>query len=108
MDNRHLVWSRSNLWAAVARVLGVTPADGPRKGGARAAPAPMRSLKRRLYGLAFTVARFLVVEKGRGAPLHRKTRRREAVLSLGGPAQRPSRTRGSRRSRGSHGCSRRK
>jgi hypothetical protein len=65
-------------------------------------------LSRRLYGLAFTVARFLVVENGRGTPLHRETRRREAVLSLGGSEQRPARARSPRRSRTSHGCSRRK
>jgi hypothetical protein len=122
MDNRHLVLSRPNLWAtarpraarlwaaaclqAAARLLGVAPAGGSHRGGAgaRAASAPMRSLKRRLYGLAFTVARFLVVENGRGIPLHCETRRRGAVLNLGGLEQRPTRARGPRRSIDFHGC----
>ena len=63
--------------------------------------------KRWLYHVAFAIARFLVVENRHGTSLHRETRRREAVFSLGGPGQRSTQVRGSRRGRSSQRRARR-
>jgi hypothetical protein len=59
------------------------------------------SCRRWLYHLAFAIARFLVMDVRYGTSLHRETQRPEAVLSLGGPKQRPAQVRGSQWRRGS-------
>jgi hypothetical protein len=65
------------------------------------------SCGRWFYQGAFALARFLAVEQAYGISLHRGTRRREAVLSLGGPEEGPARGRGSEGRRGTRRGARR-